>query len=178
MNKYAAQLEALLYVAGGEVQKSRLQHQLDVTNDEFSDAVNALGHARSGDSGLHLIETEAGLKLVTNPAYAELIETGKKDDDESSLTKPQLETLTIIAYRGPITKPELEHIRGVNSSMILRNLLMRGMVDETESADHLHTVYTISADMLQHLGLGSAKELPDYDRLHEETSLSDMVKSG
>lgn len=177
MNLHAAQLEALLYVAGSEIQKTRLQRQLDLTQEEFTAAMNALREMRSGDSGLHLLETETGLKLVTNPAYAELIDAGKKDDDEASLTKPQLETLTIIAYRGPITKPELEHIRGVNSSVILRNLLMRGMVDETESADHLHPVYTISADMLQHLGLSGVEDLPDYERLHEEGRISDMVKS-
>ena len=92
------------------------------------------------------------------------------------LTRPSIETLTIIAYRGPITKPEIEQIRGVNCSLILRNLLMRGLVEESESVERLQPVYAISADFLRHLGLHAISDLPDYATLHGDEKISQLLR--
>jgi segregation and condensation protein B len=91
------------------------------------------------------------------------------------LTRPQLETLTIIAYRGPITKPEIEQIRGINCSLIIRNLLMRGLVEEAESAEKLQPVYSVSGDFVRHLGLHAIGELPEYASFHENEKMTQML---
>jgi segregation and condensation protein B len=98
-----------------------------------------------------------------------------KEDVSGELTRPSLETLTIIAYRGPVTKPEIEQIRGVNCSLILRNLLMRGLVEEREEASRLQPMYTVSSDFLRHLGLSSLSELPSYGEFHGNERIDKML---
>jgi segregation and condensation protein B len=94
------------------------------------------------------------------------------------LTKPGLETLTIVAYRGPITKPELELIRGVNCSLILRNLLMRGLVVQQPGTegDEVLAQYTASPEFLQYLGFTSVQQLPNFDELHSHQLLEELLK--
>ena len=76
------------------------------------------------------------------------------------LSRPSLEALTILAYRGPLTRPELEQIRGVHSSLILRNLLLRGLIEEKEDARLGQPLYSVTLDFLRHIGLASVEELP------------------
>ena len=87
----------------------------------------------------------------------------------SELTQPQLEALTIIAYRGPITKLELETIRGVNCSLILRNLLIKGLITANGGK------YQITVKFMQHLGISSVEELPDYDRLSKSETIEEVL---
>ena len=92
------------------------------------------------------------------------------------LTRPSLETLTIIAYRGPITKPEIEQIRGINCSLILRNLALRGLIEEADDAARLQPVYTVSVKFLRHLGIHAASELPQYEDLHGNERIGKMLE--
>jgi len=85
-----------------------------------------------------------------------------------------LETLTIIAYRGPVTRPEMEQIRGVNCSQILRNLLIKGLVEMEEK--NKEPYYSISVDFLKYLGVSNIQELPDYDKLHQHESLEEFLE--
>jgi segregation and condensation protein B len=88
-----------------------------------------------------------------------------------------LETLTIIAYRGPVSRAEIEQIRGVNCAIILRNLLMRGLVENQEDKKKMQTVYNITFDFLQFLGLKEQSELPDYAKLNSSESLEKILSS-
>ena len=92
-----------------------------------------------------------------------------RGEQVGELTRPSLESLTIIAYRGPITKAELEMIRGVNCSMILRNLLIRGLIREEKGKTE--SVFRVSLEFLRWLGVQQASDLPDYDKL----SGSDLI---
>src|SRR3989339_2063387 len=112
--------------------------------------------------GIVLIESEGQYQFTTSADNSDLIKQFLKDDRSGELTQPSLETLTIIAYRGPITKPVLEQIRGVNCSLILRNLLIRGLIEESERENGL--VYVVTPELLKYLGLKSVKELPDFDK--------------
>lgn len=102
-----------------------------------------------------------------------------KDEMAGELTKAQLETLTVVAYRSPVTRPELEQIRGVNCAVILRNLLVRGLIEEKEHATHPIPVYTLSLEAMRHLGMTSTTELPQYAELshhaHLETTTTHTV---
>ena len=83
-----------------------------------------------------------------------------------------METLSIIAYRGPIKRDELEQIRGVNCSIILRHLLIKGLIVE-ENKDK--EIYNVSLDFIRHLGVKDLNELPDYERLNQGIPLSSLI---
>ena len=93
---------------------------------------------------------------------------------QESLSKAALEVLAVIAYRGPIARAEIEAVRGVNCSVTVRNLLMRGLIDRYENADDSRGyLYSVSFPFLRELGLSSVAELPDYETLtHDERLLS------
>ena len=113
--------------------------------------------------------------MATNPDNAEVIEQFVHDEAAGELTKAQLETLTVIAYRGPITRPELEQIRGVNCALIIRNLLLRGLIVEKEDTSQLTTVHALSFEALRHLGITSPAELVDYVALHTHEHIENVL---
>jgi len=109
------------------------------------------------------------------PAVAHVAKDFIKSEQSGELTKPSLETLTIVAYRGPITKAELEQIRGVNCSLIIRNLLIRGLIVGDEEVGNGQIYYRVTVDFLKYLGLNFAAELPDYARLHSAENLESIL---
>jgi len=128
------------------------------------------------DNGIHILHEADQFQMATNPANSEVVELFVKDEIGGELTKAQLETLTVIAYRGPVTKPELEQIRGVNCTLILRNLLLRGLIEENENQDKILPVYNLSVDALAHLGIKTVAELSDYDTLHKHEYIIEALK--
>ncbi len=181
-NEISAKIEALLFVATKPMTTKQLALALGIPTAEIDVALAELGTARNVEmSGIHLVLGDEGVMLASNPAFADVVVSLAKEDIEPELTRPSLETLTIIAYRGPMTKPEIEAIRGVNCTLILRNLLMRGLITEEEDAIKLQPVYAMSNDALRVLGLHSVKELPEYDALHTnarvDTLLAALVES-
>ncbi len=170
-------IESILFASGKPVAISVLKKTLGVSDEVLSEVVFDLkSRFNANASGIHLIESDGKLQFVTNPAHAEIVKNFLNQEVIGELTRPSLETLTIIAYRGPITKPEIEQIRGVNCSLILRNLLMRGLVEETEDAGRLQPVYSVSADFLRHLCIHSVSELPDYAALHGDEKISQLLR--
>ena len=175
MNELAAKIEALLFVATKPMSAKQLAGALSVQISEVDAALAELESVRNIDaSGIHLVVGDEGAMLASNPAFADVVTSLAKEDIEPELTRPSLETLTIIAYRGPMTKPEIEAIRGVNCTLILRNLLMRGLIME-EDAIKLQPVYAMSNDALRVLGLHSVKELPEYDSLHANAKVDKLL---
>ena len=114
--------------------------------------------------------------MATAPECAGVVEEYVRKEETGELTRPQLESLTVIAYRGPISKPELDQIRGVNSALILRNLMIRGLVSEEEDKKTGVMSYGITMDFLRFLGLGEVSELPDYERLRGGKAITDLLE--
>ncbi len=169
-------LEAILFAAAKPIGFSALQKALNVSAPVLLEALEDLGRRfNSETSGIHLLIHEEKAQFVTNPASTEAVAGFVKQEALGDLTQPQLETLTVIAYRGPITKPELEEIRGVNCSLILRNLAVRGLVDEVDSVEKLQPVYTVSNDFLRHLGLTYIQDLPEYESLHAHERITELM---
>jgi len=112
--------------------------------------------------------------LVTAPQHTNLVKEFLKKEELGDLTRPQLEALAVIAYRGPISKGELEQIRGVNCSLILRNLQIRGLVEQV--GGEKIPAYQVTIDLIKFLGINNPAALPDYDRLHSPQSLEDLLK--
>ncbi|MEK7632462.1 MAG: SMC-Scp complex subunit ScpB [Patescibacteria group bacterium] len=178
MTELSAKIEAILFVSSKPISMKFLANACSCQIDEATAAVDELALMRNAeDSGIHVVIGDEGITLATNPSFASTIENLSKEDIESELTRPSLETLTIVAYRGPITKPEIEAIRGINCTLILRNLLMRGLVDENEDAVKLQPVYSLTNDALRYLGLHNVNELADYADLHGNTKIDALLSA-
>lgn len=170
-------IESLLFASGKPVALSALSKLFGVSVEEVQGQVEALAQAKNTDtSGIHILVHDGKAQMVTHPEEAQAVQSFLKEEVSGELTQPSLETLTIIAYRGPVTKPEIEQIRGVNCSLILRNLLMRGLIEEREDKARLQPVYTVSFDFLRHLGLDCVEELPQYLSLHTDEVISHVMQ--
>lgn len=116
--------------------------------------------------GLVLLISPTEVSLVTGRVGTEVISELVKNNEEKELSKQALETLAIVAYKGKVTKSEIDYIRGVNSVFILRNLLIRGLIiKHSNPQDKRSPIYSISHDLLSFLGLTQLEELPDYTGL-------------
>src|SRR3989338_140134 len=171
MNMLAGKLEAILFAVAKPVGFAELAKALDASVEAVRKAAAELSTLRNTpESGVHVMDHAGKISLVTNPVHEDILRRFVKEDLSSPLTRPSLETLTVIAYRGPITKPEIEQIRGVNCSLILRNLLMRDMIIEEMDEEKLQPSYQVSEAFLCHMGVVRVEDLPSYDAFahHEE----------
>ena len=178
MENLVAQLEACLFVVTKPTSFRELAKVTGVSETEVIAAIDELMKVRNVEtSGVHVVSLDGAVQLVSSPACADSVAKIAKDEMAPELTRPSLEALTIIGYRGPVTKPEIEAIRGVNCSLILRNLLVRGLIEEREDAQRLQPVYTLSPDTLRFLGLHSKEELPDYQTLHANAHIDKLLQA-
>ncbi len=160
-------IEAVLFISPRPLTIGRLASLLETDKEAIEQAVAELvDQYEKHKGGIALLQNGIEVQLVTNVDAASIVQKFLKEETTGELTRPSQETLTIIAYRGPITKADLEKIRGVNCSLILRNLMIRGLVEAEEDKKRLVTFYTVTSDFLRHLGLTRLSELPDYDSLH------------
>lgn len=168
-NELIKKIEVILFAAGKSVSFKRLAELGEVKSSEAEEALCDLKarYEQSG-SGLVILIHEHEAVLATAPEQADLVRQFLKKEELGELTRPQLEVLSVVSYRGPITKPELEQIRGVNCSLILRNLQIRGLVEAEEEGSRLPK-YKVTMDFLRYLGLKDIKALPKYETLaHHE----------
>jgi segregation and condensation protein B len=162
-----AQIEALLFYTGEPMAKSKLASFCDV---EVIDIENALVTLREKltDRGIKLVEKEHEVLLATKKEMSEIIEKLRKDEVNKELSKASLETLSIILYSDKPTRADIDYIRGVNSSFILRNLMVRGLIEKTEHPDDARRFYyKPTFELLQWMGAGNVSELPEYDSLQK-----------
>ncbi|KKU11622.1 MAG: Segregation and condensation protein B, partial [Parcubacteria group bacterium GW2011_GWB1_45_7] len=140
---------------------------------DVEEAVEALTTAlKNDDRGLHIIVSEDRVQITTKPVLGPLLSKIAQEELDSNLTPASMETLAIVAYLGPCRRSLVEHIRGVNSSFILRSLLIRGLVERKPDPKRQNTfLYQVSMDFLRHMGVGSTEELPEYEKYKEFTKL-------
>ena len=169
-------IESVLFISPRPLSVRRLAAIVEADGTAVDEALRQLVEeylTRNG--GVVIAEHEGDVQMITSPASAEVVQKFLKDETTGELTKPSLEALTIVAYRGPVTRAELEKIRGVNCSIILRHLMMRGLVEAREDKRRLVTYYSVSMDFLHFLGLQRIGDLPDYDRLHSAEVLEQFL---
>ncbi len=172
-----SQVESLLLLATKPMKKKALIKATKASEVAIDEVIKQLQEKYSGENtGIRVIVHDDALQFSTAPENADLVEKVYQSEMTGELTKPALETLSIIAYRGPITKPELELIRGINCSMILRNLSMRGLIKSHAAEDDLLTAYTVDPQFLQFLGLTSLEQLPEYTELHSHELLEQLLQ--
>jgi segregation and condensation protein B len=153
-------IEALLFYKATPQNKQKLARIFDVTEEHFAMALETL-KTRLAPGALRLIETDTEISLATAPELSEFVESLRKQDLTGDIGKAGAETLAIILYREPISRVEIDRIRGVNSSFILRNLLMRGLIVR-ESITGNGYQFRISPTLLQHLGVENKHALPQF----------------
>lgn len=160
-----AQVESLLFVADGPVSVGRLAEALEVTPGQVERALTDLAVLYAG-RGLRLQRAGSLVQIITAPEAASHVERFLGLEVRVQLSRAALETLAIIAYRQPITRPEIEGIRGVSSDSVLRTLLSVGLVEEIGRAPTVGRpiLYGTTFEFLQHFGLSSLEELPSLDK--------------
>jgi len=171
-----SKIETILFVASKPLSLKKIAKVLQVDEQVVQTALNFLvSKYQTEESGIRVVQNNDEWQMVSNPDNREAAENFMKAEISEELTRPQLETLTVVSYCGPITRPELEQIRGVNCSLILRNLMVRGLVKESDDPVGLLPKYEVTMDYLRHLGIGSLNELPDYDKLHNHEHITNVL---
>lgn len=170
------QIESLLFISHKPLSVKEIAKLVGVDLAMAKKSLAALAEdyrARAG--GIILTCLGDKYQLATSGESSAAIKKFIKSEMTGELTRPALETLTIIAYRGPISKAELELIRGVNCGLILRNLLIRGLVEAREDKKVANVFYQITFEFLKYLGLSRVEDLPDYQSLNRNKNLDKLL---
>ena len=164
--KLVSELEALLFIYGEPIEQKKLAKILNLKEADLKEGISLLeAELNREERGLILIQDKNKLQLATKPAFSKLLEEVTKQEFTEALTPAALETLSIVMYSGPISRADIEYIRGVNSSFTLRALLMRGLVERDADSKRSNAyVYKASFELLRHLGLSKNEDLPDYQK--------------
>lgn len=167
-------IEAVLFVHGESMNISRLAKLTKKSESEALEALEVLGK-RLEDRGLRLIKKENEVMLSTAPETSLFVQELVKEEFSGKLTRATLETLAIVVYHGPLSRPDIDFIRGVNSSFTLRNLLVSGLVErEIGPKDKRTFIYSPSMRFLQYLGIPRLDSLPEYNEFR--STLAEFLK--
>ncbi len=177
----SARLEALLFAAPASVTLAQLASVCELPLPEIEKGLAEL-EERFSRGGLRLQRHQGRIQLTTAPETALLVERFLGLDATSRLSRAALETLAMIAYQQPVTRPEIDAVRGVNSDGVLKSLLNKGLIQETGRAERpgRPILYSTTPDFLQHFGLNSLDELPSLQDVIGETvdeGLGDLLKT-
>ncbi|MCC6500384.1 MAG: SMC-Scp complex subunit ScpB [Anaerolineales bacterium] len=175
----SAKLEALLFVSGEPVATAQLAAALDVAPSVIERGLNELDASLAG-RGLKLQRHAGRVQLTTAPNLAELIEHFLGLEATAHLSRAALETLAIIAYQQPVTRPQIDSIRGVNSDSMMKSLLHKNLILESGRADGpgRPILYSTTPEFLQHFGLNSILEMPPLAKPEEEETQQDELLKG
>lgn len=163
-----AKIEALLFFYGEPVSKAKLTKVLDMSEDKVSEAIVNLKESLK-ERGIVLLTKDNEVTLGTNPKFGSLVEKVVKEELHKDLGRAGLETLSIILYFGPVQRSRVDYIRGVSSTFIVRNLLIRGLIERIDNpSDKRSFLYRPTFELLSYLGVRSIEELPEYEVVRAE----------
>lgn len=173
-----AELEALLYIAGDDgISKESLENLLKLSQTEVDTLLQQLTQKLSADSssGLTLLQINNNCKLATKPEVSSTVEKYFQKDISKTLSQSALEILSIVAYRQPITRVEIDDIRGVNSSGAIQTLIWRGLIKASGKKDAPgHPNLYITTDyFLQYFGYQSLADLPVIEDFEDDLAVED-----
>lgn len=171
-----SQIESLLFVSPKPLSVQKMASLTGASAEDVYQTIITL-EQKYKDGGLELLHIGQSYQMASSPANAGVVSEFMQDEQSGELTRASLETLTIVAYRGPITRAEVEQIRGVNCAVILRHLLIRGLVEEKDDEEKMAKTYHITFDFLKVLGITKPEDLPDYDTLNSDENLRELVEA-
>lgn len=162
-------LEALLFVSGDGLKVSDICDILELQKSEVTAAVKRLQKKYGGKAGIHLISYNGKIQLASNPDYADTLSVVLNPIKEKALSNPAMETLSIIAYRQPVTRLEIEHIRGVNCDYALQALLKNNLIEIVGRKDAIGKplLFGTSEAFLKRFGIEDIESLPERDKVLE-----------
>lgn len=162
------QIEAVLFWKGEPVSMKKLSQILEKPEEEISVALKNL-ETNLSNRGIVLVIKENEVTLGTSKDSSELIEKLTKDELVRDLGKAGLETLSIVIYQGPISRAEIDYIRGVQSNFILRNLMIRGLVEKISNPkDQRSFLYKSTFELLSFMGITKIEDMPNYNEARAE----------
>jgi segregation and condensation protein B len=166
MDNLLGAVEAVLFVYGEPMDAKKIAKVLKSKEASVKEALEELVKKYSEEErGLSVIVSEGKFQLATRPEFSEVLENFAKEEFKEQLSPASLETLALIAYFGPLSRAQTDYYRGVNSSFILRNLLMRGLIEKfSDPQKSQGYLYSASIDLLKYLGISKIKELPEYEK--------------
>jgi len=172
MPENLAKIEALLFVSSGLVSVYQLSKALGIPESDVEAHLSDLEtHYKLDGHGLRLMRVKTRVQLTTAPELSKTVESLLGLEASSTLSQAALEALAIVAYKQPITRPEVDVIRGVNSDSVMRTLLSKGLIEELGRADTpgRPIYYGTSPEFLQYFGLETLDALPfiNFDELEE-----------
>jgi len=158
-------LEAILFVAASPVPVAQLAQALGRPLEAVEQAIANLEVQLAQGRGISLQRHEGKIQITTAPMLASIVENFLGLEATARLSRAALETLAIIAYRQPVTRPGIDAIRGVNSDGVLKSLLSKGLVQEMGRAEGpgRPILYGTTTEFLQHFGLSSLGQMPPYE---------------
>lgn len=175
--KTSSLIESILFFRGEPTSIKKLSSYLKKTEKEIIDGLEELENSLQ-DRGISLIRKDDEVQLSTSKEASSTIETLIKEELHKDLGKAGLETLSIVLYMGPVSKSEIDFIRGVSSSFILRNLLIRGLVERIDNPEDKRSfLYRATFELLSYLGVKKIEDLPEYETTREEfNKRADLAK--
>jgi len=169
-----SKIEGLLFYKGEDVQIKKLAELLKVSEFEIEESLKKLEVSLSG-RGLVLVRKNDAVVLGITSELSPLIESIRKDEVTKELSKASLDTLSIILYKNEVSRSEIDYIRGVNSSFILRNLLVRGLIEKiVDGNDSRRFLYRPTFETLSFMGITSIDQLPNYNEV--KSQLQEVLK--
>jgi segregation and condensation protein B len=167
-----SQIEAILFWKGEPQSIKRLAASLGKKEDEIMASLDILKE-KIKNRGVELIFKNDEVMLGTAARLSHIIERLTKEELVRDLGRAGLETISIIAYRGPISRAEIDYIRGVQSTFILRNLQIRGLVERiANEKDHRSFLYRPTFELLQFLGVSKIEDLPEFEKVKAEFAVN------
>lgn len=161
-------IESILFWRSEPTKISFLAKILNISDFEVKESIEILKEKLHG-RGIQVMTNEDSVNLVTCSENSALIESLQKEELQKDLSKSTLETLSVILYRGPIKRSDIDYIRGVNSQFTLRNLLVRGLINKKyDPNDDRSYVYSVTDECLSYLGVLDKKNLPEYDKVNTD----------
>jgi segregation and condensation protein B len=177
IDKLKSAIESILFISGEPVKISRIVKITSAPKPEVENAIMVLqGEYGTSGKGMAILTKEDEVQMATNPENAGIVDQLVKSEIQENLSKAGLEVLAIVAYRGPMTRMDVEAIRGVNCSFTLRSLLMRGLVERIENPrDNRGYLYKISFEFLKKMGVENVAGLPDFETLSKDERIDSIL---
>ena len=160
-------IEAVLFASGKEIEIDFLLEKLQVSKADFNKAFDQLKQKYSEECGIHILKFKNKIQFATNPQYIEAVADVLNPIREKELTKAMLETLSIIAYKQPITRLEIEEIRGVDCTYAIQTLSKMNMIEVVGKKDAVGKPMLLGTtdEFLKRFSLNDINDLPDYETL-------------
>lgn len=162
-------IEAIIFASGNGISRNRIIEGLkdSYSQEEINDGINLLIEQKTEDSGIILIQSDGVIQFQSNPRYGDILSDILLETREREISKTLLQVLAIIAYKQPVTKSEIEELRGINSDYVISMLLKLDLIDAVGRKETIGRpiLYGTTREFLRKFGLESLSEMPDYDDL-------------